>query len=103
MKGYTTLFLPGCDHASISTQSVIENMLWRRERKTRHDLGREQFTNRALEWKEEYVFPRLLVECDLKARSFILSYCLETIIDAEMLIMRGLVDTIPRLMPFSKG
>ncbi|KAH1513889.1 hypothetical protein KXW39_000820 [Aspergillus fumigatus] len=54
MKGYTTLFLPGCDHASISTQSVIENMLWRRERKTRHDLGREQFTNRALEWKEEY-------------------------------------------------
>ncbi|KAE8374365.1 tRNA synthetases class I-domain-containing protein [Aspergillus bertholletiae] len=54
MKGHTTLFLPGCDHASISTQSVIENMLWRRERKTRHDLGREQFTNRALEWKEEY-------------------------------------------------
>ncbi|PYH89225.1 valyl-tRNA synthetase [Aspergillus ellipticus CBS 707.79] len=54
MKGFTTLYLPGCDHASISTQSVIENMLWRREKKTRHDLGREQFLNRALEWKEEY-------------------------------------------------
>lgn len=50
------IILPGCDHASISTQSVIENMLWRRERKTRHDLLREQFTNRALEWKEEYHF-----------------------------------------------
>ncbi|KAL4936354.1 hypothetical protein BDV06DRAFT_216738 [Aspergillus oleicola] len=54
MRGFTTLYLPGCDHASISTQSVIENMLWRREQKTRHDLGRAQFLNRALEWKEEY-------------------------------------------------
>ncbi|PWY89853.1 valyl-tRNA synthetase [Aspergillus heteromorphus CBS 117.55] len=54
MRGFTTLYLPGCDHASISTQSVIENMLWRREKKTRHDLGREQFLHRALEWKEEY-------------------------------------------------
>ncbi|KAI0004740.1 tRNA synthetases class I-domain-containing protein [Xylariaceae sp. FL0662B] len=54
MRGYTTLYLPGCDHASISTQSVVENMLWRRERKTRHYLGREKFLERALEWKDEY-------------------------------------------------
>jgi valyl-tRNA synthetase len=52
-RGFTTLYVPGCDHASISTQSVIENMLWRRERKTRHDLGREKFLERALEWKDE--------------------------------------------------
>jgi hypothetical protein len=32
-RGYTTLYLPGCDHAGISTQSVVENMLWRREKK----------------------------------------------------------------------
>jgi valyl-tRNA synthetase len=55
MRGFTTLYLPGCDHASISTQSVVEKMLWRRERKTRHDLGREGFVARALEWKDEYV------------------------------------------------
>ena len=54
MKGLTTLWLPGCDHAGISTQSVVENMLWRREKKTRYDLGREQFVNTVWEWKEEY-------------------------------------------------
>jgi valyl-tRNA synthetase len=55
MRGFTTLYVPGCDHASISTQSVVEKMLWKRERKTRHDLGRAKFLERALEWKDEYV------------------------------------------------
>jgi len=36
MRGYTTLYLPGCDHAGISTQSVVEKMLWRKQQKTRH-------------------------------------------------------------------
>lgn len=54
MRGKTTLWLPGCDHAGISTQSVVENMLWRREKKSRYDLGRPVFTERVWEWKEEY-------------------------------------------------
>lgn len=54
MQGKTTLWLPGCDHAGISTQSVVENMLWRREGKTRHDLGRTKFVETVWEWKEEY-------------------------------------------------
>ena len=54
MRGYTTLYLPGCDHAGISTQSVVENMLWRRQQKTRHDLGRPKFVETVQEWKEEY-------------------------------------------------
>ncbi|KAF2155801.1 valyl-tRNA synthetase-like protein [Myriangium duriaei CBS 260.36] len=54
MRGYTTLYLPGCDHAGISTQSVVENMLWRRQQKTRHDLGRPKFVETVREWKEEY-------------------------------------------------
>lgn len=54
MKGLTTLFLPGCDHAGISTQSVVENMLWRKQQKTRHDLGRPKFVETVHEWKEEY-------------------------------------------------
>ncbi|KAH7408159.1 valyl-tRNA synthetase [Phaeosphaeria sp. MPI-PUGE-AT-0046c] len=54
MRGYTTLYVPGCDHAGIATQSVVEKMLARRENKTRHDLGREKFIERTMEWKEEY-------------------------------------------------
>ncbi|EFQ92380.1 hypothetical protein PTNB73_09823 [Pyrenophora teres f. teres] len=54
MRGYTTLYLPGCDHAGIATQSVVEKMLKRRENKTRYDLGRQKFLERTMEWKEEY-------------------------------------------------
>jgi valyl-tRNA synthetase len=54
MHGKTTLWLPGCDHAGISTQSVVENMLWRRQQKTRHDLGRKVFVDTVMEWKEDY-------------------------------------------------
>ncbi|KZZ88472.1 valyl-tRNA synthetase [Moelleriella libera RCEF 2490] len=54
MNGKTTLWLPGCDHAGISTQSVVEKMLWRKEKKTRHDLGREKFVETVWLWKEDY-------------------------------------------------
>ena len=54
MHGKTTLWLPGCDHAGISTQSVVENMLWRRQQKTRHDLGRTKFVETVMDWKEDY-------------------------------------------------
>ena len=54
MKGKTTLFMPGCDHAGIATQVVVEKMLMRREGKTRHDLGRKKFIDLVWDWKEEY-------------------------------------------------
>ncbi len=54
MRGLTTLWLPGCDHASISTQSVVENLLWRREKKTKHDVGRQKFNESVIDWTEEY-------------------------------------------------
>lgn len=54
MKGKTTLFLPGFDHAGISTQSVVEKQVWKTEKKTRHDYGREKFVEKVWEWKEEY-------------------------------------------------
>ena len=54
MRGLTTLWLPGCDHAGISTQSVVEKMLWRKDKKTRHDLGRKKMVETIWEWKEEY-------------------------------------------------
>ena len=54
MRGLTTLWLPGCDHAGISTQSVVEKMIMRQEGKTRQDLGRPELVKRIWEWKEKY-------------------------------------------------
>lgn len=53
MKGLTTLWVPGCDHAGIATQVVVEKKLWRENKLTRYDLGREKFVNKIWEWKEE--------------------------------------------------
>ena len=54
LSGKNINFIPGMDHAGIGTQSVVENMLWRENEQTRHDLGREEFVNRVWDWKEEY-------------------------------------------------
>ncbi len=54
MKGYEALWLPGMDHAGIATQSVVEKMVWKQEKKTRHDYGREEFVKKIWQWKEEY-------------------------------------------------
>ncbi|ORY15058.1 valyl-tRNA synthetase-like protein [Clohesyomyces aquaticus] len=54
MRGFTTLYLPGCDHAGISTQSVVENMLWRTQQKRRTDFGRTKFLEITMDWKNEY-------------------------------------------------
>ncbi|RZB40421.1 tRNA-synt 1 domain containing protein [Asbolus verrucosus] len=53
MRGETTLWNPGCDHAGIATQVVVEKKLWRDEQKTRHDIGRDDFVNKVWQWKEE--------------------------------------------------
>ena len=52
MSGYRTLWLPGMDHAGISTQIIVEREL-KKEGLTRHDLGREAFIKRVWKWKEE--------------------------------------------------
>jgi valyl-tRNA synthetase len=54
MLGKTTLFIPGFDHAGISTQSVVEKRLYKTSSKTRHDLGREKFLETVMDWKNEY-------------------------------------------------
>lgn len=54
MKGFETLWIPGTDHAGISTQAVVEKLLWKQEKKTRHDLGRDEFLKKVWAWKEEY-------------------------------------------------
>ncbi len=52
MRGFETLYLPGCDHAGIATQNVVEREL-AKEGLTRHDIGREAFIKRAWAWKAQ--------------------------------------------------
>ena len=52
MCGYRTLWLPGMDHAGISTQLVVSREL-KKEGLSRHDLGREKFVERVWKWKKE--------------------------------------------------
>ncbi|HKC63203.1 MAG TPA: valine--tRNA ligase [Pyrinomonadaceae bacterium] len=52
MCGYRTLWLPGMDHAGISTQLVVTREL-KKEGLTRHDMGREKFIERVWKWKHE--------------------------------------------------
>ncbi|XP_071802772.1 valine--tRNA ligase-like isoform X2 [Asterias amurensis] len=53
MQGRPTVWVPGCDHAGIATQIMVEKSLWQSQQKTRHDLGREKFTQEIWKWKEE--------------------------------------------------
>src|SRR5947209_229185 len=53
MKGESTLWLPGTDHAGIATQMVVEREL-AKDHLTRVALGREEFERRVWQWKEEY-------------------------------------------------
>ena len=54
MQGHRTLWLVGVDHAGISTQLQVTKKLWAEEKKTRWDLGREEFTKRVWDWKAQY-------------------------------------------------
>ncbi|OKH15663.1 valine--tRNA ligase [Fischerella major NIES-592] len=52
MKGDNALYLPGTDHASIAVHTMLEKQL-KVEGKTRYELGREQFLERAWQWKRQ--------------------------------------------------
>lgn len=54
MQGYSALWLPGCDHASIATEVKIVEKMKKDENLTKADVGREGFLKRAWEWKEQY-------------------------------------------------
>ncbi len=54
MQGFNALWMPGTDHAGIATQSVVERLIFAQEKKTRHDLGREELVKRIWAWKDRY-------------------------------------------------
>ncbi len=77
MAGRNTLWVLGTDHAGIATQSVVEKRL-RSEGVDRHEIGREEFTERVWAWKEEYgarikeQYQRLGASCDYERERFTL-------------------------------
>ena len=53
MQGYSALWLPGTDHASIATEAKIVEAM-RKEGLTKDDIGRDAFLERAWKWKEKF-------------------------------------------------
>lgn len=53
MNGKRTLWIPGTDHAAIATQEKVERILWNDEKKTKYDLGRENFLLRVNDFAQE--------------------------------------------------
>src|SRR4029450_1292116 len=54
MQGREVMWLPGMDHAGIGTQTAVEKWLRKNEGVTRHDLGREEFLRRVLQWQDKH-------------------------------------------------
>ncbi len=54
MQGYEALWLPGTDHASIATEVKIVEKIKKEEGKTKQEIGREAFLERAWAWKKTY-------------------------------------------------
>ncbi len=83
MLGEAALWLPGKDHAGIATQMVVERAL-AEEGLTRHDLGREAFVKRVLEWVEKYGGI-----IDIQHRSLAIDSAIDT--DAQINLIRARV------------
>ncbi len=77
MQGYSALWLPGTDHASIATEAKIVEAM-KEEGVTKEDLGREKFLERAWEWKKHYggriieQLKKLGASCDWERERFTL-------------------------------
>lgn len=54
MRGKSVLYLPGCDHAGIATQAVVEKQLKKEQGITRHVLGRAKFLEQVWQWKDQF-------------------------------------------------
>ena len=110
MKGYSTLWVPGTDHAGIATQLQVEKSL-SREGLTREQIGREEFIKRTWAWKEKYggiitkQIRRLGASCDWERERFTLDEGLSRAVrDAFVrLYEKGLIYRGPRLINWSPG
>lgn len=77
MQGYSALWIPGTDHASISTEAKVVEKL-RNEGIDKEDIGREKFLEKAWDWTHEYggnivnQLKKLGISCDWSRQSFTL-------------------------------
>ena len=53
MRGFSTVWIPGSDHAGIATQAVVEKSLRKAMGVSRQDLGRERFVREVWKWRRE--------------------------------------------------
>ncbi len=110
MKGYSTLWVPGSDHAGIATQLQVEKMLTG-EGTSREALGREKFLERTWEWKHKYggmiynQIRRLGASCDWERERFTLDEGLSRAVREAFvrLYEKGLIYRGPRLINWSPG
>jgi valyl-tRNA synthetase len=111
MKGYSTLWVPGTDHAGIATQLMVERDLLKNEEVTREELGREEFLKRTWEWKRKYgsiitnQIRRLGASCDWSRERFTLDDGLSRAVREAFvrLYEKGLIYRGPRLINWSPG
>src|SRR6516165_9967245 len=54
MDGKEVLWLPGTDHAGIATEGIVARQLRKEEKKTKQDIGREEFLKRVWTWKDKH-------------------------------------------------
>ncbi len=110
MKGYSTLWVPGSDHAGIATQLQVEKML-RKEGTSREEVGREEFLRRTWEWKHKYggmitnQIRRLGASCDWDRERFTLDEGLSAAVREAFVTLyeKGLIYRGPRLINWSPG
>src|SRR5258706_16036992 len=111
MKGSTTLWVPGTDHAGIATQLMVERDILQKEEVTREELGREEFLRRTWEWKHKYgdiitnQIRRLGASCDWSRERFTLDDGLSRAVREAFvhLYEKGLIYRGPRLINWSPG
>ncbi len=111
MKGYSTLWVPGTDHAGIATQLMVERDILQKEEVTREEMGREEFLKRTWEWKHKYgslitnQIRRLGASCDWDRERFTLDEGLSRAVREAFvrLYEKGLIYRGPRLINWSPG
>ncbi|HEY9151689.1 MAG TPA: valine--tRNA ligase [Anaerolineales bacterium] len=111
MKGFSTLWVPGSDHAGIATQLMVERHLLKTEEVTREELGREEFIKRTWDWKKKYgsmitnQIRRLGASCDWDRERFTLDDGLSRAVREAFvrLYEKGLIYRGPRLINWSPG
>ena len=90
MQGYNTLWLPGSDHSSISTEMKVVQKL-KEEGKTKQDIGREKFLEETWDWTKKYggiiqkQQRRLGCSCDWERNRFTLDKGLSEAVQEEFI------------------